>query len=229
MKDERIDNYILGRMSDEERIVFENEMLDDLDLKEEVDLRKDIVRALHMERDKKILQSIERNIQAKERRLTEFRIPEIAAEAAGECVLFERDIQAKERRHTAFGIQKIGAVAAAACVLFGCVLHFDTVSTYKNLGYGVELNTFSSLSRGDDGVDVVSQIVKYIENEEFDQALDVIHNQSHDLQLYDSIEWYEAVTYMCMGKYLKAKRLLREIASSDSLYKEEAKTLLDRL
>lgn len=199
MKDERIDNYILGRMSDEERIVFENEMLDDLDLKEEVDLRKDIVRALHMERDKKILQSIERNIQA------------------------------KERRHTAFSIQKIGAVAAAACVLFGCVLHFDTVSTYKNLGYGVELNTFSSLSRGDDGVDVVSQIVKYIENEEFDQALDVIHNQSHDLQLYDSIEWYEAVTYMCMGKYLKAKRLLREIASSDSLYKEEAKTLLDRL
>ena len=199
MKDERIDNYILGRMSDEERRVFENEVLDDLDLKEEVDLRKDIVRALRMERDKKMLQSI------------------------------ERDIQANERRHTAFRIQKIGAVAAAACVLFGCVLHFDTVSTYKNLGYGVELNTFSSLSRGDDGVDVMSQIVKYIENEEYDQALDVIHNQPHDLQLYDSIEWYEAVTYMCMGKYVKARRLLREIASSDSLYKEEAQTILDRL
>lgn len=225
MKDERIDNYILGRMSDEERRVFENEVLDDLDLKEEVDLRKDIVRALRMERDKKMLQSIERDIQAKERRNAAFRIQKIDAEARAGSV----SIQANERRHTAFRIQKIGAVAAAACVLFGCVLHFDTVSTYKNLGYGVELNTFSSLSRGDDGVDVMSQIVKYIENEEYDQALDVIHNQPHDLQLYDSIEWYEAVTYMCMGKYVKARRLLREIASSDSLYKEEAQTILDRL
>ena len=45
-------------------------------------------------------------------------------------------------------------------------------------------------------------------------------------QLYD-VEWYDAILLMKRGKYLKAKEILRSIASSDSPYADNAKTILE--
>ncbi len=198
MNEEIIDNYILGRMSDEDRQIFERSMSDDPDLKEEVELRKEIVLALRMEQDKEFLQSLEFNIQYQER-----------------------------RRNKTFRIASFAATAA--CILFGFVLHYDMVYTYKDIGNVITLINPYGLSRGDDNTDVLSDIIEHIENKEFDQALEIIGEQPLDMQQYDSIEWYEAITSMRMGKYLKAKKLLKKIASSNSLYKNDAQNIIDRL
>ena len=215
MKD-RIDNYILGRMSNEERQAFEKEMSVNSELQEKVALHRDIVRAMRIERDKEYLQSLERDIK----------MQKMAA-----------------RRRRTFAM-RISSIAAAACLVLGAFVHFDTQSDYRQYGLGIEL----AVSRGGGYLDKVAVAI----NEgHYDEALSIIADgeraqefdcylESENIELMKQIilernmerynlQWYKAVTYMRMGKYYKAKKLLKQIAASDSHRKVEAKKALDTL
>ena len=45
----------------------------------------------------------------------------------------------------------------------------------------------------------------------------------------EDVQWLKAVTLMRMGKWWQARRVLKDIASSDSYYREEAQAVLDAL
>ena len=212
MKD-RIDNYILGRMSNEERQAFEKEMSVNSELQEKVALHRDIVRAMRIERDKEYLQSLERDI--KMQKITE--------------------------RHRRTFAMRISSIAAAACLVLGVFVHFDTQSDYRQYGLGIEL----AISRGGGYSDKAAVAI----NEgHYDEALsliaegeakpfvcddknpEIVEAERDEYQReQDELQWYKTVAYMRMGKYIKAKKLLKQIASSDSEYKDEAQAALDAL
>lgn len=212
MKD-RIDNYILGRMSNEERQAFEKEMSVNSELQEKVALHRDIVRAMRIERDKEYLQSLERDI--KMQKIT-------------------------ERRRRTFAM-RISSIAAAACLVLGVFVYFDTQSDYRQYGLGIEL----AISRGGGYSDKAAVAI----NEgHYDEALsliaegeakpfvcddtnpEIVEAERDEYQReQDELQWYKTVAYMRMGKYIKAKKLLKQIALSDSEYKDEAQAALDAL
>ena len=217
MKQDRIDNYILGEMSNEERLAFEQEMAQDTSLNEEVVLQQEIVRAIRMKAAKEHLQKI------------------------------EREIQAKERRRKVFAI-RFSSVAIAACLALGIFFYVDTANSYISYGLNIqhEMVVTKCDSRG--GTSYSERALDAINENDFDKALAIIEEgekleftfsdpnpvlQEQALLEYkmeqEDLQWYKAVAYMCKGRWIKAKRLLKEIATSDSYYKAEAKKALYNL
>ncbi len=211
--EDRIDNYILGRMSNEERQAFEKEISVNTELQEKVALHRDIVRAMRIERDKEYLQSLERDIKVQEM---------------------------TERRRRTFAM-RISSIAAAACLVLGVFVHFDTQSDYRQYGLGIEL----AISRGGGYSDKVAELIK---GGNYDEALrliaeteakpfvcddpnpEIIEAERDEYKReQDELQWYKAVCYMRDGKYFKAKKLLKEIAASDSDFAEDAKKALEDL
>lgn len=216
MKPERIDNYILGRMLEVERLAFEQEIEQDDDLRKEVELHIDTVRAIRMKAAKEHLQKAEQKIKAEEHRRKIFTLTRYIA---------------------------IGAVAA--CLMVGVFLHYDTVSNYRQYGLN---NIHIEIDSNRGGTSYSTKAAIEINKGNYDVALSIIEEgksitflcEDSNLELqeqarleYDTeqdvLQWYKAVTYMRMGKYLKAKRLLKEIAASDSYYKTEAEMALEWL
>ena len=211
--EERIDNYILGRMSNEERQAFEKEISVNTELQEKVALHRDIVRAMRIESDKEYLQSLERDI--KMQKMT-------------------------ERRRRTFAM-RISSIVVAACLVLGVFVHFDTQSDYRQYGLGIEL----AVSRGGGDSDKVAELIN---DGNYDEALsliaeaeakpfvcddtnpEIVEAERDEYQReQDELQWNKTVAYMRMGKYIEAKRLLKQIASSDSEYKDEAQAALDAL
>ena len=211
--EERIDNYILGRMSNEERQAFEKEISVNTELQEKVALHRDIVRAMRIESDKEYLQSLERDI--KMQKMTE------------------------RRRRTC--AMRISSIVVAACLVLGVFVHFDTQSDYRQYGLGIEL----AVSRGGGDSDKVAELIN---DGNYDEALsliaeaeakpfvcddtnpEIVEAERDEYQReQDELQWNKTVAYMRMGKYIEAKRLLKQIASSDSEYKDEAQAALDAL
>ena len=224
MKQDRIDNYILGKMSDEERLAFEQEMSQDESLQEEVALQRDIVRAIRLKAAKEHLQAV------------------------------EREIQAKERRRQVF-IVKLSNVArlVAACLIIGVIAgssyyYVDTANTYRDCGLNIQSEILAERggARGEEKYS--DKAITAMENGDYKLALDIIEEGESIKFAFDDpnstlreqallefkfeqedLQWFKAVTYMRMGKWIKAKRLLKEIAASDSYYKTKAEKALMEL
>ena len=224
MKQDRIDNYILGEMSNEERLAFEQEMSQDESLQEEVALQRDIVRAIRLKAAKEHLQAV------------------------------EREIQAKERRRQVF-IVKLSNVArlVAACLIIGVIAgssyyYVDTANTYRDCGLNIQSEILAERggARGEEKYS--DKAITAMENGDYKLALDIIEEGESIKFAFDDpnstlreqallefkfeqedLQWFKAVTYMRMGKWIKAKRLLKEIAASDSYYKTKAEKALMEL
>lgn len=224
MKQDRIDNYILGEMSNEERLAFEQEMSQDKNLQEEVALQRDIVRAIRLKAAKEHLQAV------------------------------EREIQAKERRRQVF-IVKLSNVArlVAACLIIGVIAgssyyYVDTANTYRDCGLNIQSEILAERggARGEEKYS--DKAITAMENGDYKLALDIIEEGESIKFAFDDpnstlreqallefkfeqedLQWFKAVTYMRMGKWIKAKRLLKEIAASDSYYKTKAEKALMEL
>lgn len=213
MKDERIDKYISGEMSEDERSSIERELTSDPELQTEIALQRDIVRAVRMKAAKEHLQQIELAIQAHKRRRNVF-------------------------------VLRFSGFAAAACLLLGIFVHFKQVNDYKTAGNTIDL--VSDYARG--GEPATDAIRSAIENKEYAKALNMISlveepefksefthpdlieqdRLEHELQM-ETIRWYKTVVYMRMGKWVKARKMLKQIANSNGLYKSQAQSALDRL
>lgn len=200
MKDERIDNYVMGRMSDEELFSFEQELLNNSELQQEVALHQELVLAIQMKGAKAYAR--------------------------------------QERRRRRMFIWRIStSFAVAACLVVGIFVNASYTNQCRLVGAGMELPEFGA--RGDSSLDVICE---KIQNREFKTALSLIEEaQSIQYPISDPdgvaeyraeqsvLEWYKAVTYMRMGKWVKARKLLKQIAESDSFYKKQAQEVLDKL
>lgn len=224
MKRDIIDNYILGKMSDEERLAFEQEMSQDKSLQEEVALQRDIVRAIRLKAAKEHLQAVEREIQAKERRRQVFIV-------------------------TLSNIAR----AVAACLIIGVIAgssyyYVDTANTYRDCGLNIQSEILAERGGARGEKKYSDRAITAMENGDYKLALDIIEEGESIKFAFDDpnltlreqallefkfeqedLQWFKAVTYMRMGKWIKAKRLLKEIAASDSYYKTKAEKALNAL
>lgn len=197
MKEERIDNYVMGKMSAEERIFFEQEIANDAELQAEVALHRDVVRAIRMKAAKEHLQKVERQIRAEERRRKVFK-------------------------------RLAPVIALAACLVVGVFVDYDNRGNYKD--YAIQITIEPKIVRG--WHEYVNEVAIKINDEEYKAALATIEEamaQDISVSERDELEWYKAVTYMRMGKWIKARKLLKQIAASDSAYSVEAQKALEEL
>lgn len=213
MKDERIDKYISGEMSEDERSFMERELTSDPELQTEITLQRDIVRAVRMKAAKEYLQQVELTIQTNRRRRNVF-------------------------------VLRFSGFAVAACLLLGIFVHFSQVTDYKTVGNTIDL--VSDYARGNEpATDAIRSV---IENKEYAKALNMISfaeeqefksefthpdlieqdRLEHELQM-ETLRWYKTVVYMRMGKWVKARKMLKQIANSNGLYKSQAQSVLDQL
>ena len=195
MKQERIDNYVMSKMSAEERISFEQEIANDAELQAEVALHRDVVRAIRMKAAKEHLQTVERQIRAEERRRKVFK-------------------------------QLAPVIALAACLVVGVFVDYDNRGDYKDYAANIEITPSRAA-----GYQVNEVIYKIAENNYTEALATIEEAMAQDISVSerDELEWYKAVTYMRMGKWVKARKLLKQIAASDSAYSEDAQKALEEL
>ena len=195
MKQERIDNYVMSKMSAEERNSFEQEIANDAELQAEIALHRDVVRAIRMKAAKEHLQKVEHQIRAEENRRKVFTI-------------------------------RIAAVALAACLVVGVFVDYDNRGDYKDYAANIEITPSRAA-----GYQVNEVIYKIAENNYTEALATIEEAMAQDISVSerDELEWYKAVTYMRMGKWIKARKLLKQIAASDSAYSEDAQKALKEL
>ena len=195
MKEERIDNYVMGKMSAEERNSFEQEIANDAELQAEVALHRDVVRAIRMKAAKEHLQKVERQIRAEENRRKVFK-------------------------------RLAPVIALAACLVVGVFVDYDNRGDYKDYAANIEITPSRAA-----GYEVNKVIYKIAENNYTEALATIEEAMAQDISVSerDELEWYKVVTYMRMGKWVKARKLLNQIAASDSAYSEDAQKALEEL
>lgn len=239
---ERIRSYIKGEMSIEERISFERDLLDDKELAKEFEeieqISKATVKVYEEEQLQKDLEMVEREMADADKLAKSLHTTE---------PFFRRVKQWLTPAKTVISI------AVAAALAFGVFLpvnnHNLAVAGYneadKILSNGnIQFNTL----RGDDEIsDKLESSIALIQDGKYKEALaslteveESIDEQMPALSGDDSAimriselnkmkqdtEWYRAVILMREKKVGQAKKLIKQIASSESTHSEEALRIL---
>lgn len=226
--EEKIDNYILGRLSAEQTSAFEEEIRASEALREEVALQREIVTAVQLTAADVML-----------RRLRADHIAEQAEAEREAREAAERRAEAERRRRRAF-TWGFATVALAACFVVGLFIHIDYRNSY--IAYGNTIVLTELEVRGDEVLS--NEIVEAIEAKHYERAHALISQArqmtfdearfadgtaeevAYEREVFTQeqalVEWLEAVTLMREGRWLKARRQLKAIAASDSPYREEA-------
>ena len=244
--EERIDNYLLGRMSEAERVAFERDLETDAELKEEYECQKAIANAVQKVAMKDFLTR-----HAATRKITERPVAADIAESNANVIdltsLFSRI--SEKVQGVFWSGQRIAwtlaSVAAIVVAIVGSVNYTSTLHTMQSNGLlayaelaapvardGNELDTMiedayvligeGELDKATDAImkakaTVLERLAQPVETEEDEYEHQVLQQKLYDL------EWYEAIVLMRLGKIIKAKKVLNAIAKSDSPYAGNAR------
>lgn len=239
--EERIDNYLLGRMSEAERAVFEHDLETDADLKEEYECQKAIANAVQKVAMKDFLTQ-----HAAERQEESSNVVDLSTyfkQATGKI----RDFFSSGQRVA----WTLASVAAMVVAIVGSVNYTSTLHTMQGNGMLAYAELSAPVARDGNELDtIIGEAYNLIGSGEFDKATDAIEkakatvserlaqpaeteedeykHQVLQLKLYD-LEWYEAIVLMRQGKVLKAKKVLNAISTSDSPYADAARDELNSI
>jgi len=223
--EERIDNYLLGRMTEAERAVFEQDMANDPDLREEYESQKELANAVQRAAMKDFLMDHSRKRAIRK-------------------VHDLRSFFSSGRRLT----WAIASVAAILIAVVGVGNYTSTVGSLQRNGQTAFSQLDIPLVRGgNDGDALLADAYRQLERGEYDVAIVTIgqamqkikeslsaevtseetayEHEVLQMQYYD-LEWYEAIAYMRQGKVFKARRALASISSSQSPYAQMAGVIL---
>lgn len=239
--EERIDNYLLGRMSEAERAAFERDLETDAELKEEYECQKAIANAVQKVAMKDFLTR-----HAAERQEESSNVVDLSTyfkQATGKI----RDFFSSGQRVA----WTLASVAAMVVAIVGSVNYTSTLHTMQGNGMlayaelsapvardGNELDTMiedaydligeGDLDKATDAIEkakatVSAGLAQPVETEEDEYEHQVLQQKLYDL------EWYEAIVLMRQGKVLKAKKVLNAISTSDSPYADAARDELNSI
>ena len=158
----------------------------------------------------------------------------------------EKEGQKSVRRGLVIKLSSV--VALAACLFIGIIIVHDAFKM-ANLGGDYIAQLEQPVVRGSGVEESLALIYEdlqqgnYAESQDnIAKARELIHEEQsvaypteeeteyHQQMLKldsDELDWYQALVYAKTHKVFKAKRLLKQIAGSDSRYSEDAKRLLD--
>ena len=239
--EERIDNYLLGRMSEAERVAFERDMETDAELKEEYECQKVIANAVQKVAMKNFLTR-----HAAERQEESSNVVDLSTyfkQATGKI----RDFFSSGQRVA----WTLASVAAMVVAIVGSVNYTSTLHTMQGNGMlayaklsapvardGNELDTMiedaydligeGDLDKATDAIEKAKATVSERLSQPVETEEDEYEHQVLQQKLYD-LEWYEAIILMKQGKVLKAKKALNAISTSDSPYADAARNELNSI
>ena len=239
--EERIDNYLLDRMSNEEKRLFEADLERNPELKEEFENQKQVANAVQKVAMRDFLEK-----HAEERQLAKRNAFELSEVFSRFSNWMKGYFSSGQRVVWAFA-----TVAAMVVAIVGGINYSSTVRSLENSGMLAYAELAAPIARDGNQVDIlIGKVYEQIGNEGYDGALatieeargiintileneavteeDIYEQTVLQLKLYD-LEWYDAIILMREGKALKAKKLLKSIASSDSPYAESSLIELDRI
>lgn len=250
--EERIDNYLLGRMSEAEKAAFERDLETDAELKEEYVCQKAIANAVQKVAMRDFITQ-----HAAERQKAG--LP-VAADLANtnenviDLTSFFSRISEKVQGFFSSG-QRVAltfaSVAAMLVAVIGGVNYTSTLSTMRNEGMIAYADLSAPIARDGNQIDIlIEQAYSQIGNSKWDDAMASIgkvrtlisdslsdsattKEEVYEQQILKSkeyeLDWYEAIILMKQGKIRKAKRVLESISVSDSPYAENAKDELNKI
>ena len=239
--EERIDNYLLGRMSDGEKRLFENDLEKDAELKEEFECQKQVANAVQKVAMRDFLAK-----HAEERQKEKSNVIDLS-EVFGRMANTVRDFFSSGQRV----VWAFASSAAMIVSVIGGVNYASTLTLMRNVGMVAYADLSTPMARDGNLFDaLINQAYSQIGKNEWDDAMSTIaevrslitdnlstnatsEEEAYEQQIlsqknYD-IDWYEAIILMKQGKIIKAKRLLEAIAASDSPYAETARKDLDNI
>lgn len=250
--EERIDNYLLGRMSEAEKAAFERDLETDAELKEEYVCQKAIANAVQKVEMRDFITQY-----AAERQKAGLPVAADLANTNENVIdltsIFSR-ISEKVQGFFSSG-QRVAltfaSVAAMLVAVIGGVNYTSTLSTMRNEGMIAYADLSAPIARDGNQIDIlIEQAYSQIGNSKWDDAMASIgkvrtlisdslsdsattEEEVYEQQILKSkeyeLDWYEAIILMKQGKIRKAKRVLESISVSDSPYAENAKDELNKI
>ena len=233
--EERIDNYLLGRMSEAERAAFERDLATNAELKEEYECQKAIANAVQKVAMKDFLTQ-----HAAEREEESSNVIDLST--------YFKQATGKIREFFSSGQRvawTLASVAAMVVAIVGSLNYTSTLHSMQGNGMLAYAELTVPVSRDGNELDaMIEDVYDLIGEGELGKATDAIEkakatvserlsqpveteedeyeHQVLQLKLYD-LEWYEAIVLMRQGKVIKAKKALNAISTSDSPYAEVAR------
>lgn len=213
---EQIDAYIRGTMCNDDKAIFEEQLLQYADLRHEVEVQTSIADAVQAVHLKQVLKSAEANLAATELFWRKcHRYAALVASFVIICAFSLSYIQANK-------FKKLGGVlyANVAMPKSRDVNSLDSLLSlaYYQIGSGEYGFAQNSLDKANKLITEELNIGVYNEESKYQHQLMIIKQ-------YDT-QWYQAILLMKQGKVRKAKTIIKEIAKSDGPYGNEAKTLI---
>ena len=234
--EERIDTYIMGRMSPSESIEFEMELKENTSLKEKYDAQKQVASAVKRLQLKALMEEAE---------------AEIAAEPERESI-FKRIFGSIEIKFEVPAVRRAAysfAVAASLALVAGIGFDMQQTSVYRNSAEGL-MAELSQARGGSDIDDLLDDACTMITDGDSDsaivtleEAISIIESElkevdttteegQYDILMLtmqrDDAEWYKAVALMKDGKHRQAKKQLKAIVAAGNRHAEEAARIIDK-
>lgn len=239
--EERIDNYLLGRMTKAEKLAFERDMAANAELREEYECQKAIANAVQKVAMKDFL--VKHAEQRQGERSNVIDLSKFFKQATRKV---QASFSSGQRVAWAFA-----SIAAMVVAIVGSVNYTSTLHTMQSNGMLAYAELTVPVARDGNELDTtIENAYNLIGAGELDKAIDAIgrakakvleglarpvkteedkyEHQILQLKIYD-LEWYEAIVLMKQGKVFKAKRVLRAIAISKSPYADSAQNELNNL
>lgn len=214
---EKIDRYILGRMSEEEKAAFEAELSSNTELKHEYELQQEIILATQRVYFKRHLQNIDQQARLKRRKMIRT-VSSWAIAAAIVCVCI-----------VGVDIKYSSDLKDASMVCYietGAPLTRSDNEINGLLSQAYELIGKNDLAAASSKIDIAEKKIKELLKQNVITEEERYRNEIMIMQKQD-IEWYKALILMKEGEIFKSRNALKKIASSDSRYAEQANELLD--
>ena len=242
LTEERIDNYILGKMTAEQKAQFESDMQTDQELKSEYEAQKEVAGGVQRVALRQFLADCE------QKRLTKVSVEFVGL---GQTL---REFSDKVRKFAFSGKRLAWSFSAVAAMVVAVV----GVSNYSRMSNSLQdtfllaySQTIAPEPRNGNELDLLLESVyvnigagqfelaesqlkqadKLIEeglNEAIITEEDEYNHRILSLKHEDS-QWYSALMLMKHGKVLKAKKALSSIAESGSCYSQDAQELSNKI
>ena len=226
---DRIDLYVTGRMTEEERLAFEEDMSKDTELKEQTEFTLSVSKSLKRRNDK-----MER------------------------MKGFKKDYEENADKHETPSVHVRNkfkffywASSIAAVLVVGFFIMKSRNTTSDGMAFPVELAVENS--RG--GGEILNKIKQLIENKKCDEALTEIEKQWNEISNeidkvkkdqtigrdekeytidsmnsdLESLNYLKAHALLRLGKIDEAKALLDDISNKEGAYKEKAESLYNKI
>lgn len=213
---ERIDKYILGQMTDPEKIAFEKELGENSDLNKEYQLQKEIALATQRINFRRHIESVEGKLQIMRRnRIRRLWSCSIAAAMVGICILgLDLKYSSQVKATSLVCYEKMDAPLTRS----GSTVDAMINEIYQALGEGEYEEVESKIANI---FTIINEsLAKPVVSDEDRYTYEVLLQQKQD------VEWYNALLLMKQGKVIKSRKALKEIASAEGIYAETAKQIL---